>query len=299
MIRATFLLLAVTLSFVSTNAIDAFPQLVRRASTTDATNGANKLRSIITAPKNHFDQVFVMPEPREVQECVSCFDGQHDRQLQLIPKIQAQIKNAVNTTGVDEDVFIDPILCGNVALFVLDLIEEGVFFNATVADLFDTLTSFPVLLAGVIVVAILPIVVAETISIVMQVPILCVLGFQTSILYGSCGLSANEIAFMNSTFPNGVQLKPDNTTDAATEAANMLNLSVSEDFFGLLDSITLETVFTGIANLLGSCAEGGGRRTMEMGLEDLDERHQHQCQLELFTCEMSNVMAMMGQKNRM
>jgi hypothetical protein len=282
MIRAAFVLFAVTFGMVSTHAMDTLPQLVRRASTTDASP------IVAVSP----------PEPRKIQECVSTCssdDGQHDRQLQLLPTIQEQIRNAINVTDV-QATQTNLTACGTVAELLLALVGEGAFFNATVGDLFATLNNFPLLLTGLIVVFVSILAVLETLSLLLEAPILCIIGFANSITFGSCDpfLTGAEVAFLNSTFPDGVQLIPDNTTDAAALVTKMVDPSVTGDFTGYINGLTLDTVFRGIAEILGSQCR---RRTVEVDLVDKSsEQYQHQCELELFTCEMNNVMAMLGEK---
>jgi hypothetical protein len=328
-------LFALTLCIVSTNAIDTLPQFVRRASTTDVSEGQGKLRSIFAAQAYHFDQALVSQEPHEFQECVSCFENQHNRQLQLFPKLRERVKNAIAPSETEETSIATttpsttPTSGDEIVEMIQSSLSASIFGNSTVGGLFDILGSNPILLGGVISVAlflVLGLIILEAISLTTSTPILCILGLSSSILFGSCGRrKLIDVTFLQKFFPDGAARIPDNTTDIAAELTDIIDFGLSVGIREYLNNVTVSSVLTEIARddatnpllaaaliailpllmLEGISTEGntpikcilGNCRRLNTDLEHSSEHLQHQCEMELFTCEMNNALAMLGRKN--
>jgi hypothetical protein len=246
-------LFVLTLRFVLTNAMETLaPQDGRLASTVDeASYEQSKLRSIIAAPAYHFNQTFAWQEPREIQECVSCFDNRRHRQLKTFPKLLERVKNAISLTKKIET---SPTATTGDELveIVQSSLSTSTVGNASVGNLFDSLAITPMNI-GVIALAlviILPLVILETLSITLQAPILCILGFDNSFTFGSCDPFLNQKVDATSLqvyFPDGVERIPNNTTDVAAELADIIDIGLSVGIKKYLNQVALSSVLTKIA----------------------------------------------------
>jgi hypothetical protein len=283
---------------------------VRRAAS-ELTEEPNQWLSFISASQPKLEGSV----PAVMQPCTPCVrDG---RALQLFPKLRERWENATKAaTNNDQAVEL-----------MQSSVTADIFGNMSMGNLLGTIASNPILLAGAIVIAlaiILPLAILEGISQATSTPILCILGFANSILFGSCRRRLVQVdgSSLQKFFPDGLERIPTNATDAESQVASVLEFGLSDDIIKYLNNATVASVVTEIGNgegtrpLLGTalaaflpivtlqtvsthtnmpidCLLGQCRRLTAEKRNGED----HKCELELMQCEMNNAWVMLNMGN--
>jgi hypothetical protein len=203
---------------------------------------------------------------RKFQLCHSCDDGggvtkkdAQARRLRLLPNLFSQAKKYVRKasnatrTAFRKAPKRSTIISANTI---------GPFRNMTLGEIFGevqiVITSNPLLVgigAIVALTVVVPLVILESISVTTGTPILCILGFESSISFGSCRRRLAQSTFFDK-YP-AIQVANDffNTTtnvplaNATQELINVLN--VTEDTFNLIQNVTIGGIFDDITAFAG------------------------------------------------
>jgi hypothetical protein len=300
------LLLATLLGFTQA------AHFVRRAAS-ELTEEQNQWLSIIAAsqPKLYGSV------PAVIQPCTPCV--RNGRALQLFPKLRKRWEDSSQAAANNDQ--------------VVELMQSSgtadIFGDATIGGLLGTIASNPVLLVGIIVIAlavILPLAILEGISQATATPILCILGFNNTLFFGRCDdrrLAQVDGSSLQKFFPDGLESIPTNVTDAESQVASVLEFGLSDDTIKYLNNATVASVVTAIANgeetrpLLGialsaflpivtlqrvstftntpiACLLGDCRRLTD---EKRNGGGEQECELELMQCEMNNAWVMLRMGN--
>lgn len=265
---------------LTVSAVDIGHHHVRRlAINAEAEMQEKQFRMSVLHQLQQFDAVFMQLQKEQPSvdntECVPCMgiNGNYEhsnrgRMLQLFPKLVTRVKSvakniptAVTSTN-EVNVPEEPSADNFMTLFVES--ETGSQLlggnNSTMGGIFDTLLETPLLFLGGIVLAlviILPLAILEATSIATATPILCILGFASSLLFGACrrrDLSENEVlrqlvdlSFFTKYFPNGQVREVDESTDVTGDLRQLIQIGLSPGVIGYLNEVTVSSFVNDIA----------------------------------------------------
>jgi hypothetical protein len=247
------------------SAVDVGTHQVRRglATTANVESPEEEFRQMVLQTLHQFDTAYTQLQQKEYNggtenddiECVPCRDigsDHHGRMLRMFPKL---VSRANPPAKEEEEDFI--------TTFVSDLSGSQLFGgnNSTMGGIFDLIGDSPLLLLGGITLAlvvILPLAILEAISITTATPILCILGFASSILFGECrrrrSLVENEVvrqlldnSFFSKYFPNGRIRQVDVRTDATSDLQELIQIGLSPGMIGYLNEVTVASFVYDIA----------------------------------------------------
>lgn len=206
-------------------------------------------------------------------ECVPCggSNGEYaksdrGRMLKLFPNLASRVKTVVkNVTTIAVNAIDVVPLEPSEDDFMTALVSDpgNRLFggnNSTMGGIFDAIGESPLLLVGGLALAlviILPLAILEAISITTSTPILCILGFASSILFGPCfrrDLSENETvrqlldtSFFTKYFPNGQIREVDASTDASDDLQELIQIGLSPGMIEYLNQVTVASFVHDIA----------------------------------------------------
>jgi hypothetical protein len=278
MMKHLVLFVAASIASWTVSAVDVGQHHVRRLVTSDTVESQDEqFRKIILQKLQQFDSAYtkLLEEHGKTAdddvECVPCSGSNGDyaksdrgRMLKLFPNLASRVKTVVkNVTTVAVNAIVpdqpsaDDVMASLVSNSGNQLFGGG---NSTMGGLLGAISESPLLFLGGLTLAlviIIPLVILEGISQSTSTPIFCILGFATSILFGSCrrrALNENEAvrqlidnSFFTKYFPNGQMRVVDASTNATSDLQELLQIGLSPGMIGYLNEVTVATFIHDIA----------------------------------------------------
>ena len=353
-----FLICTVVILTTSISAADIGRHHVRRLATHDEEESQKEqFRLFALHQLQQFDAAYMQLQKEQPlvdnSECVPCIGSangnyehsEHGRMLRLFPKLMAGVKSviknittAATTTNEVDVVPEEPSPNNFMALFFeSDTGRQMSGGNTTLAGIFETLLASPLLLLGGIglaLVVILPLAILEATSISTGIPILCILGFASSLLFGACrrrDLSENEVlrqlvdlSFFTKYFPNGQVREVGEDTDVNGDLRQLLRIGLSPGVIDYLNEVTVSSFITDIAThnetrpLVGAAlvaitpvlmleqisevtntpikciVADCNNRQLQTTASSSMEQHDAQCEIDYFRCQMKKTLMILN-----
>ena len=259
---------SIVLLTASVSAVDIGQHHVRRlASSENVETQEEQFRMIVLKKLQQFEAAYTTLEKEHATEsdddtkCVPCSDSngeygtsERGRMLKLLPNLVSRVKSVIPDDSSENDFMVSLVTDSSNQIF-------GAQENVTMGGIFDSISDSPLLFVGglaLALVVILPLAILEATSLTTGTPILCILGFASSILFGECrrrDLTEStavrqllDASFFTKYFPNGrIREVDEDSADITSDLRELVQIGLSSGVKEYLNNVTVASFVYDIA----------------------------------------------------